>query len=111
MLSRVTVAASQAESVSARTFGTSPDLNYSQDIWLHKDGAPFPTEFNIRLPVGVTVYPAGEYFVRLDTNLQGDKYNSLSFRPFSSTTLIPATPAAIAQYQKLSAQINDLLKK
>jgi len=110
-LTKIYVERKQVDQVRARKNPTTEVMEYQQKIWVYKSGSKFPVEFEIRLPNGTQFYQEGDYVTYLDTNLAPDKYQGLSFAPFSTTTLLPVTAAFLAEFDKLTAQIEEQLNK
>jgi len=101
----------QVDQVRVRKNPTTEANEYQQKVWVYKSGSKFPVEFEIRLPAGVQFYQEGDYVCYLDANLAPDKYQGLSFAPFSTTTLRPVTPAFLDAFDKLTLQIEEQLNK
>jgi len=110
-LTKVYVERKQVDQVRSRENPTTKVMEYQQKIWVYKSGSKFPVEFEIRLPHGVQFYQEGDYVTYLDTNLAPDKYQGLSFAPFSTTILRPVSPEFLAAFDKLTLQIEDQLNK
>ena len=110
-LVKVYVERRQVDQVRARKNPTTDAMEYQQKAWFYKSGSKFPVEFEIRLPAGVQFYQEGDYVCYLDANLAPDKYQGLSFAPFSTVTLRPVTTAFLESFDKLTVQIEEQLNK
>lgn len=110
MLVKAFIERAQVDAVRSRTNPNTNELEYQQKIWVHKSGSKFPTEYQIRLPVGIKCYTEGDYVFELQTNIKPDKYLGLSFDAFAPTVLIPVTTQFLEVYDKLNAQIYQHLR-
>lgn len=99
----------QVDAIRSRKLPNSDEIEFQQKIWVYKSGSKFPTEYQIRLPSGVRMYPEGEYVFDIQTNIQPDKYMGLSFNPFAPITLTPVTAQFIEAFDKLNLQIYQSL--
>jgi hypothetical protein len=110
-LVKVFVERAQVDAVRSRKIPNSDEVEFLQKVWVYKSGSRFPTEYQIRLPAGVRLYPEGDYVLDLQTNVKPDKYLGLSFDPFAPTTLKSVTPQFIEAFDKLSDQLYQQLHK
>lgn len=101
----------QVDAVRSRTNANTGEIEFQQKIWVYKPGSRFPTEYQIRLPAGIKLYPEGEYCFDLQTNIQPDKYHGFSFNAFAPTVLTPVTPQFIEVFDKAQNQLYQLLNK
>jgi hypothetical protein len=108
-LVKVFIERAQVDAIRSRAIPNTGELEYLQKVWVYKAGSRFPTEYQIRLPAGVKLYPEGDYVLDLQTNIKPDKYLGLSFDPFAPAILRPVTPQFIETFDKLSEQLYQQL--
>jgi len=67
------------ESRSGTSKGTGREWSMrSQFIWVYEQGAKFPMKVQFVLPESVPVYPAGNYYLDLNTAFTTGNFNSLN---------------------------------
>jgi len=110
-LVKVVVERAQVDAIRSRTIPNTGEIEYLQKVWVYKTGSRFPTEYQIRLPAGVKLYPEGDYVLDLQTNIKPDKYLGLSFDPFAPITLKPVAAQFIEAFDKLNDQLYQQINK
>ncbi len=110
-LVKVSVERAQVDKVRSRKLPNSDELEFQQLVWIYKESSKHPTEYQIRLPSGVKLYPEGDYIADIQANMQPDKYQGMSINPFAATTLVPATPEFLKFYDHLQTQLVENFNK
>jgi hypothetical protein len=108
---KVHVERSQVDKVMSRTNKITGELEFQQPVWIYKTSSFHPTEFTIRLPSGVKLYPAGDYVADIQDTMQPDRYGGMSVNPFQPLPLIPATPEFLQYFDKLQVQLLEQVNK
>ncbi len=108
---KVSVERSQTDKARSRTNAATGEIEYQQPVWVYRTFSKHPTEFVVRLPAGVKLYPEGDYFTDIQANMVADKYQGMSVNPFSPMVLVPATPPFVEFYDKLQAQLVEQFNK
>lgn len=110
-LVKVLIERPQVDAIRSRINPNTGEMEYQQKVWIFKHGTQFPTEYQIRLPVAIKLYPAGDYVFDLQANIRPDKYAGLSVDPFSPTTLTSVTPQFLEAFDKLQTQLYQQINK
>jgi hypothetical protein len=80
----------QVNNVEKRTAKDDPsNFWHNQFVWLYQPGSQHPLKIRIRLPEGITSYPAGFYLFNSMQSIVADKYDAPSFPAFSGLQLSP----------------------
>ncbi len=109
MLAKVDIERSQVDSIESRTNPNNGEVEYTQKIWVYKYGSKHPTEYKIRLPSGVKLYPAGDYVLDLQMTMQpSQKYDRFDFDPWARISLKPATPEFLKAFDQLNGVLYSL---
>jgi len=108
---KVQVERSQVDKARSRKLPYSDELEFQQPVWIYKTSSLHPTEYTVRLPSGVKLYPAGDYVADIQDNMQPDKYGGMSINPFAPLPLIPATPEFFQYFDKLQIQLMEQVNK